>query len=660
MSDATDFWGAATNNGNGDGTINAASAVNASGEAFEYWNQLALANRISGRFTGKAGPSAGWTGMDTVPKVNAPASRVGSAAWGIANRSNYAGDNTSFAFNYGNTFVLGAVTPGGPPVGPVLKPDEAWHIDTKFDDGKPSSGGIIAIEGGGFSGASSSKCTTAAANNDYSGAYNLSASTKACGLYFVVAELNSKIAATGGGGGPPPVPVDGGWSAWSSCSVTCGGGTQTRTCDSPAPANGGASCSGASSQSCNTQACVTPVDGGWTAWSSCSVTCGGGTQTRTCTNPAPANGGASCSGASSQSCNTGACPVNGVCNNSVALGCSAGSAAGDNGQTACGTTRQWYCAGSNGGNNSGTCSYSNGACAINGVCNNSVALGCSAGSAAGDNGQTACGTTRQWYCAGANGGSNSATCSFTNAACAVNGGCGNIDMHCSVGSESGYSDNGTTANWTCNGSNGGTNASCSSSCVEGPYSYVQCHNLASNPMEGQLSDVTGNSMTVNMNRCNGYVDILSLDSGSCCEVGQPDTSSFLWGHTSFPGCNHAVVNGVCDNSVALGCSTGTAAGDNGQTACGTTRQWYCAGANGGSNSGTCSFANAACAAACGDSSNVRTNTHICVSGLCAVGSCTYVSNTFYSPDHGYYHWSCTSGASTVNCSCSFGSAPFCD
>jgi len=65
---------------------------------------------------------------------------------------------------------------------------------------------------------------------------------------------------------PQPQPVNGGWSDWSACSAECGGGTQTRTCNNPAPANGGADCSqldgGNSSQSCNTQACGASSGGG--------------------------------------------------------------------------------------------------------------------------------------------------------------------------------------------------------------------------------------------------------------------------------------------------------------------------------------------------------------------------------------------------------------
>lgn len=51
----------------------------------------------------------------------------------------------------------------------------------------------------------------------------------------------------------------------------------------------------------------TPVNGGWTAWSACSRPCGGGTQTRSCTNPAPSCGGLPCSGPTSQACNTAPC-----------------------------------------------------------------------------------------------------------------------------------------------------------------------------------------------------------------------------------------------------------------------------------------------------------------------------------------------------------------
>ena len=65
-------------------------------------------------------------------------------------------------------------------------------------------------------------------------------------------------------------PVNGDWcesscGEWSSCSASCGGGTQSRTCvrscDCPTPSCGGSYCSGSSTtvetQSCNTQACCT-------------------------------------------------------------------------------------------------------------------------------------------------------------------------------------------------------------------------------------------------------------------------------------------------------------------------------------------------------------------------------------------------------------------
>ena len=63
------------------------------------------------------------------------------------------------------------------------------------------------------------------------------------------------------------------------------------------------------------QAHFSAVDGDWSdwnEWSECSADCGEGTQTRsrTCSNPAPANGGAECEGdaVETQSCNSDPCP----------------------------------------------------------------------------------------------------------------------------------------------------------------------------------------------------------------------------------------------------------------------------------------------------------------------------------------------------------------
>lgn len=87
------------------------------------------------------------------------------------------------------------------------------------------------------------------------------------------------------------------WSEWGACtwpypsynictllsinligSLTCGGGTRTRTRSQNAAVNGGAPCVGSSSEvvACNTQPCPTPVDctwNPWSTWSACSMPC---------------------------------------------------------------------------------------------------------------------------------------------------------------------------------------------------------------------------------------------------------------------------------------------------------------------------------------------------------------------------------------------------
>ncbi|MBR9701972.1 thrombospondin type-1 domain-containing protein [Candidatus Pacearchaeota archaeon] len=77
-------------------------------------------------------------------------------------------------------------------------------------------------------------------------------STKCSGdLFTQTSDCGNTKQATGTG-----EIINGGWSDWSSCSVNCGGGTQTRTCINPAPNSCGADCVGLSSQECGTQSCI--------------------------------------------------------------------------------------------------------------------------------------------------------------------------------------------------------------------------------------------------------------------------------------------------------------------------------------------------------------------------------------------------------------------
>ena len=118
-------------------------------------------------------------------------------------------------------------------------------------------------------------------------------------------------------------PVKGEWSMWSqwtSCSQSCGKSVKLRMrqCDNPAPLYGGEKCNGdaVEKMKCDVPAC--PVNGHWSlwsAWSTCSVTCGKALRqrTRSCDNPPPSNGGLTCMGKSLEhlGCYLPACPIDG-------------------------------------------------------------------------------------------------------------------------------------------------------------------------------------------------------------------------------------------------------------------------------------------------------------------------------------------------------------
>ncbi|CAB1318662.1 unnamed protein product, partial [Coregonus sp. 'balchen'] len=106
--------------------------------------------------------------------------------------------------------------------------------------------------------------------------------------------------------------LNGGWSLWtdwSACNVPCGRGVQkrSRTCTNPAPLNGGAFCEGMSVQKSTCNA-LCPE---WTEWTVCSSECER-QRSRECTAPEPKHGGRLCDGTAlgTDNCTGGLCTHN--------------------------------------------------------------------------------------------------------------------------------------------------------------------------------------------------------------------------------------------------------------------------------------------------------------------------------------------------------------
>lgn len=188
MGNATAFWGKDTTNCNGDtgsagipGTCNgnANGGVGFGPESFRYWQQLALAGLIEGSYTGvTAGAFAA-----TVSSANAPKGKLANSLWwGYELTPDCTGGScgTYFDGSYGNTYQFGGAVTGGDNYNPILKPEEAWNIDTKMDDGLPVQGKMIIRAAVGGWGA----CTNATSAASLNATYNFTNTSLACTVEF--------------------------------------------------------------------------------------------------------------------------------------------------------------------------------------------------------------------------------------------------------------------------------------------------------------------------------------------------------------------------------------------------------------------------------------------------------------------------------------------
>lgn len=190
MPNATKFWGEAaagaacattigtgtqTCNGNGNGYMN---------ERWRAWQHLANAGLIEGTYIGinaQEGYQIGeWQGVDNVN----PKSKISRGVWAIGASATYATGLYEFSFiNYGgNVLFFGSAMMTEYPIlrGNIVRPEEAWGIDGKMDDGLAISGNVWVNYGSG----TDTSCTTAAHNNDKTAVYNLTRTAISCSMVF--------------------------------------------------------------------------------------------------------------------------------------------------------------------------------------------------------------------------------------------------------------------------------------------------------------------------------------------------------------------------------------------------------------------------------------------------------------------------------------------
>jgi prepilin-type N-terminal cleavage/methylation domain-containing protein len=146
-----------TCNGNGNGIIEMDgdndSALVGHDEVNLFWQQLSLTNLLPGSFSGSFPPGGGWSPSE--PGYNVPASRISNGCYSMiytegteVNLSTILNGDVIFDNPplIANVYWFGAMLFTNPTYsycgGGLISPVEARSIDSKTDDGVPSSGNI--------------------------------------------------------------------------------------------------------------------------------------------------------------------------------------------------------------------------------------------------------------------------------------------------------------------------------------------------------------------------------------------------------------------------------------------------------------------------------------------------------------------------------------
>lgn len=136
--------GAETCNGDGNGLV---SGTATSHENFRFWQHLVNAGLIEGKYAGITVPGGELPGAyrNCLGGYNVPSGKISNSEFHIWNLGYLPAPGGGWAYegDYGHIFLFGQKDPNGDiPEFEILTPKEAFSLDSKIDDGIPSTGNM--------------------------------------------------------------------------------------------------------------------------------------------------------------------------------------------------------------------------------------------------------------------------------------------------------------------------------------------------------------------------------------------------------------------------------------------------------------------------------------------------------------------------------------